>query len=327
MEIQKYQISDRQKIAGKFFIGIFIAIAAYLVLTFVVPWATLIAWNVTKMAIATAVMAIVLYVLWPTSKFWTALRILGGVIARYTIGLFISMDYWGVLEEEIKGAEQDRDVLGKEVSRLTGRVSDMESEMSKYEKTMKQSAASIKILSNTGQLNESQQLQYEEQNNIFINAKAYIDGVAPTYKNLKSLIEHWSKVYDRAEYTIRGMWVTLGTQKDLYKAVTSGANAAARALRLFTGRKDLQDNSRIALEQLRENMAQKIGEIKTSVRLTSKFMDQKDLENAAKVQMAVDTMKAIDNDKDYSYQAQVAKSAPIMVENTKGNKYLSSLKK
>jgi len=142
------------------------------------------------------------------------------------------------------------------------------------------------------------------------------------------LVDFADKAYRKSGVALQNAKSTIQIQKAKYDAVTTASVAMNKAMRAFTGNPDLNNDADLALEKLRADVAEKIGGIKSAIQITGQIMDKQDLQDAAKVSLAVDTADRLDVDKTFTYSNSVQGSATGIddVSSDSGNKYLDFLK-
>ena len=103
-------------------------------------------------------------------------------------------------------------------------------------------------------------------------------------------------------------------------------------MKAFTGNTDLNSDADRAIDKIRQDVANKIGGIKSAIQITSQAMNAQDLKDAAKVSIAAQTATQLDVDKTFSYSDSIDSSAAKIENVTSGkddgkNKYLDFFKK
>jgi hypothetical protein len=97
--------------------------------------------------------------------------------------------------------------------------------------------------------------------------------------------------------------------KAKYDAVTTASATMGKAMKAFTGNTDLNSDADQAIQKIRQDVANKIGGIKSAIQITSQAMVAQDLKDAAKVSIAAQTAHQLDVDKTFSYSDSVTSSA------------------
>ncbi len=105
-----------------------------------------------------------------------------------------------------------------------------------------------------------------------------------------------------------------------------------KAMKAFTGNTDLNSDADKAIQKIRQDVANKIGGIKSAIQITSQAMNAQDLKDAAKVSIAAQTATQLDVDRTFNYSDSIQSSAGKIDDVTSNedggkNKYLDYLKK
>lgn len=82
-----------------------------------------------------------------------------------------------------------------------------------------------------------------------------------------------------------------------------------RAMKAFTGNTELNSDADVAINKIRQDVANKIGGIKSAIQITSQAMNAQDLKDAAKVSIAAQTATQLDVDRTFNYSDSVQSSA------------------
>ena len=321
---------DAKKVTGIIFATALIAAAAYGLYIYVLPLLLGIAIMGVKLAVM-GVVGIFLFMTFMNPKFWRGLRYFAEALSQATLGLAIEMNPWNILNLQIEGAEKDREELRKQGEKLKANQASLEQDLGTYQKMLSQSGAEIKVAQKilaTKPDDLDTQLALETSSTNFNNAQDFINDVKPIYNDILKLVDFSDKAYRKSGNALLNAKSTLKAQKAKYNAVTAGSNAMRSAMRAFTGDTNLNNDAELALQKLRKDVAGKIGGIKSSIQITSQFMNQQDLKDAGKVQLAIDTINQLDVDKTFNY-GDTVKTSVVHTENLNtggGNKFLDLLK-
>jgi hypothetical protein len=93
----------------------------------------------------------------------------------------------------------------------------------------------------------------------------------------------------------------LEAKKDLYYSVTTGLSAVTSAMKAFKGDDELNQDAEKALAILKVQIGEKIGHIKSAIDVTSRFMDDKVLEDKAKSAQAIELINQFNMHSDFNY--------------------------
>ena len=207
--------------------------------------------------------------------------------------------------------------------------------MEENERNLRQAQAEIKIGQAKLQKNPEDfdaQLALETSSTNFNNAKDFIDAVKPVANDVKNLVVFADKAYRKSGVALLNSKNTIKIQKAKYDAVTTASATMSKAMKAFTGNTELNSDADKAIQKIREDVANKIGGIKSAIQITSQAMNAQDLKDAAKVSIAAQTATQLDVDKTFNYSDTIQGSAAnIGVQgsgkNDGGNKYMDFFNK
>jgi|GEM_PF-396772 len=298
---------------------------------FVLPFLLSIVWGTIQLVVGIAV-AIVLLMILTNAKFWRGMRYFSEAIAQGTLGWAIEMNPWNILNLQVEEAEKDRDQLRVHGEKLKAQDASLQLQLEENEKNLKQAQAEVKICQTRLQKTPDDfdtQLALETSATNFNNAKDFIDGVKPVSNDVKNLVIFADKAYRKSGVALSNSKNTIKIQKAKYDAVTTASATMGKAMKAFTGNTDLNSDADLAIQKIRQDVANKIGGIKSAIQITSQAMNAQDLKDAAKVSIAAQTATQLDVDNTFNYSDSVQTSAASIDSNKDGgrNKYLDYLKK
>lgn len=324
---------DAKKISGT---GVGIALLAgigILAYIYLLPFLLSVVWGTIELAIGLPIAAFLLFTLM-NPKFWRGIRYFSDALASYTVGLAIELNPFQILYNQVEAAEKDREDLREQAEKLKGQQAKLASQLEEYDGSMRRSAREcelVKVTLGKNPNDEDAMLQLETSSTNFTNAKGFVDKVKPIANDIDRLVLFADKAYKKSGVALLNAKNTIKIQKATYDAVTTGANAMKKAMQAFSGNTDLNNDADKALEVLRNDVANKIGVIKSAIQITSEIMNKQDLGDAAKVSLAADTAEQFNVDAQLTYSTMVQTSAtkldPIQTKTTGGNKYLDILNK
>ncbi|HXO74412.1 MAG TPA: hypothetical protein VN824_04260 [Puia sp.] len=276
---------------------------AYGFLTYVLPWLVTVTWNMVNLVIGGVVCGFLLMTV-TNRKFWRALKYFSEFIANYSIGLAIELNPFAILQAKIDQGYKDRETLYKQSGRLKGKQSELMDKLGEKEKELQLNIQKVKIL----QSEQGSGRQVNLYTNNVMRCREYIDNVTPIVGDLNKLIQFADAAYEESGIMLEDAKLDLEAKKDLYYSVTTGLSAVTSAMKAFKGDDELNKDAERALAILKVNIGEKIGHIKSAINVTSRFMDDQDLENKAKSAQAVELIKQFDLGKDFHYTGSALKS-------------------
>ncbi|HEY4286995.1 MAG TPA: hypothetical protein VGN00_07855 [Puia sp.] len=277
---------------------------AYGFLTYVLPWVVKVTWNMVNLVIGGVVCGFLLMTV-TNRKFWRALKYFSEFIANYSIGLAIELNPFAILQAKIDQGYKDRETLYKQSGRLKGKQSELMDKLGGKEKELQLNIQKVKIL----QSEQGNGRQVNLYTNNVMRCREYIDNVTPIVGDLNKLIQFADAAYEESGVMLEDARLDLEAKKDLYYSVTTGLSAVTSAMKAFKGDDELNKDAERALAILKVNIGEKIGHIKSAINVTSRFMDDQDLENKAKSAQAVELINQFDLGKDFHYTGSALKGA------------------
>ncbi|HET7896275.1 MAG TPA: hypothetical protein VFL47_01350 [Flavisolibacter sp.] len=273
-----------------------IAGLGYGFVTFVLPWLVTITWTLVNLIVGGIVLGFLL-LLFTSKKFWRGLRYFSEFVANYTIGLAIELNPFAILEAKIDQGYRDRNTLYKQASKLKGKQSELMDKLREKGKELQMNIKKVEIL----QAEKGSSRQVDLYANNVLRCREYIDNVTPIVGDLNKLISFADAAYEESGIMLEDAKLDLEAKKDLYYSVTTGLHAVSSAMKAFKGDDDLNRDAEKALAILKTQIGEKIGHIKSAIDVTSRFMDDKVLEDKAKSAQVLELIKDYKKDKNFSY--------------------------
>lgn len=299
---------------------------------YILPFLLSVVWGTVQLIVGIAI-AIVLLMILTNPKFWRGIRYFSEAVAQGFLGWAIEMNPWNILNLQVEEAEKDRDQLRIHGEKLKTQETSLQLQLEENEKNLRQAQEEVKICQARLQKNPEDfdtQLALETSATNFNNAKDFIDAVKPVANDVKNLVLFADKAYRKSGVALMNSKNTIKIQKAKYDAVTTASATMGKAMKAFTGNTELNTDADTAINKIRQDVANKIGGIKSAIQITSQAMNAQDLKDAAKVSIAAQTATQLDVDNTFNYSDTVQTSAgKLNVDSDDGgkNKYLDYLKK
>ncbi|MEO5683533.1 MAG: hypothetical protein ABIQ88_12870 [Chitinophagaceae bacterium] len=273
-------------------------------LTYVLPWLVTVTWNMVNLIIGGVVMGLLLMIV-SNKKFWRALKYIAAFIANYTIGIAIELNPFSILQTKIEQGYDDRNTLYKQAAKLKGKQSELMDKLSGKEKELQLNVQKVNII----KAEKGNIRKVDLYANNVLRCREYIDNVTPVVSDLNKLIKFADMAYEESGIMLEDAKLDLEAKKDLYYSVTTGLSAVSSAMKAFKGDDDLNRDAEQALSILKEQIGEKIGHIKSAIDVTSRFMDDKVLEDKAKSAQAVELISQFNMQSDFNYTNTVLGSS------------------
>jgi hypothetical protein len=289
--------SEPKNIATTVIVVSLIAGLGYGFLTYVLPWLVTVTWNLVNLVIGGVILGFLLMIV-SNKKFWRALKYLSEFIANYTIGIAIELNPFNILQVKIEQGYKDRNTLYQQAAKLKGKQSELVDKLTDKEKELQLNIQKVKILQAEQGKNSRQVDLYA--NNV-LRCREYIDNVTPIVGDLNKLVTFADAAYEESGIMLEDAKLDLEAKKDLYYSVTTGLSAVTSAMKAFRGDDELNQDAEKALAILKVQIGEKIGHIKSAIDVTSRFMDDKVLEDKAKSAQAIELINQFNMDNDFNY--------------------------
>jgi hypothetical protein len=270
---------------------------AYGFLTYVLPWLVTVTWNLVNLVIGGVILGFLLMIV-SNKKFWRALKYFSEFIANYTIGIAIELNPFSILQAKIEQGYKDRNTLYQQAAKLKGKQSELVDKLTDKEKELQLNIQKVKILQ-AEQGKNSRQIDLYANN--VLRCREYIDNVTPIVGDLNKLVQFADAAYEESGIMLEDAKLDLEAKKDLYYSVTTGLSAVTSAMKAFKGDDELNQDAEKALAILKVQIGEKIGHIKSAIDVTSRFMDDKVLEDKAKSSQAIELINQFNMNSDFNY--------------------------
>jgi hypothetical protein len=270
---------------------------------YLVPILAAMAWSMVSLGIALAVIAVLAMILL-SKKFWARLNIILQALGSMLFGWVVEMNPFVILELQLEKSEEDRADLFKQGGKLKAQETLLSNQIAEENEKMRLAARKVELCKEKlkgNPLDEDTQYALESSTIEYNNAKDFIDKVGPVRGDISRLVIYAEKAYKKSGHALANAKATLKSQRAAYEAVTAGQGAMTKALRAFTGDPEMNRAGEIALAKLKTDIADKIGTIRNCIAETSKLMNERDLNDAAKVSLAADNMAKLNIDEKFNY--------------------------
>jgi hypothetical protein len=265
--------------------------------TYVLPWLINVTWSLVNLIIGGVILGFMLMIV-TNKKFWRALKYFSEFIANYTIGIAIELNPFNILQAKIEQGYKDRNTLYQQAAKLKGKQSELVDKLTDKEKELQLNIQKVKILQSE-QGGNSRQIDLYANN--VLRCREYIDNVTPIVGDLNKLIKFTDAAYEESGIMLEDAKLDLEAKKDLYYSVTTGLSAVTSAMKAFKGDDELNQDAEKALAILKVQIGEKIGHIKSAIDVTSRFMDDKVLEDKAKSAQAIELINQFNMSSDFNY--------------------------
>lgn len=195
-------------------------------------------------------------------------------IMRWITGLFVQIDPIGILKSFIEDLEQNLRQLSKQIGALRGQMrqlkglmegnnAEIQKNMAMAERAKKQGDEKNLALSTrkAGRLQEAN-AKYDE-----------------LYRKMEVLYRLLTKMYENSEIVLEDTKDQVNLKEQEYRAIQASHSAIRSAMSIISGDPDQRAMYDRALEQLTEEVSQKVGDMERFMDTSRNLMDSIDLQN------------------------------------------------
>jgi len=326
----EYKLPDPRKWTGKVSGLLLLGGVGLAVYYFLLPILLTIVWGTIELAIA-AVIAFVLFTILSSPKFWKRLNMIIGALGEMMFKWFVEMNPFTIMEMQVDKSAEDRADLKRQIEKMKGEEDKLKQSLVVEKENLQLAAKKMQLCKEKIGKNPDDfelPLQLESSSNDWNNSNDYIQKVEPVHKDIVTLVTILDKSYRKSGYALNDAKNTIRKMRATHEAVTTGSSAMKKALRAFTGDDDMNKAADMALEALKKDISAKVGAIKNSIELTTGLMNERDLNDAAKVTLALEKAETIDAT--FEVLSSVTTNPELQRIPSKalsGNKWIDTLKK
>lgn len=287
----------------------------------VLPYLTTILDNWIHFSIVLGVFAALFYILVVDRRIYMAFKYMYDVFIKKTFGLVFKLDPFVIAEDYINDIKKERENLDHQIEIVSGQKEETTA-------TIQQKTADRKHQLDIAATAYQKQM-FPEMNVATAQAgrlQNFIDSLVPIQANLDKIEVYLEAVYKNSEYMLQDMINDLDIKKEQYKAVTKGNNALNSALRTMKGNPDKRILMENSMDYLREDMANKLANMKHAIKQSGEVMKTIDLNNAT---METDGLRMLQEYKPelFTYDASQPSLNPVEAsKSVSGTKYDNLLK-
>lgn len=257
-------------ITGMIFLAALLAFAGYLVIT--LPWKAIFA-NTLYMAGTLAAIALVVFLV--TDK---RMRTLVGFayksLMRKLTSVFVQLDPIGILKSYVDSLQKNIISMREQIGKLRGQSRRLQTLISD----------NAKEIDNQLKIAAAARKQEAEQAFILASRKAArLQESNEKYQVLLQKIEVLNRVlnrmHDNAEILLEDTRDQVSLKEQERKAIRASHSAMKSAMSIISGDPDQRAMFDMAMEQIAEDVANKVGEMERFMELSSNFMNSVDIQN------------------------------------------------
>lgn len=259
---------------------------------YILPILTAVIWNTFNFGVALLTLGVFLYCV-THRKFRMAFFYFYEILMKRLIGVIIELDPFIIAEDYINDMEKQREKLYEQSVEVDGQKEKINLKITEKEKELNklmsraQAAQASNMLPELG--NATRQVARIQE---------YIKQLTPIRDNLARIGDYLTKIHKNSAYLIEDAKNELDLKKDLYKSVSSGNKALNSALKIFKGDPEKKMMVEQSMEYLKDDIANKLANMKKAISYSSDFMRSIDLDNATYEQQGLKLLASFDPERD-----------------------------
>lgn len=257
-------------ITGLIFLAALLALAAYLVIT--LPWKAIFA-NTLYMAGTLAAIALVVFLV-TDKRLRTLLSYAYKGLMRKITGVFVQLDPIGILKSYVESLQKNIISMREQIGKLRGQSRRLQTLISD----------NAREIDNQLKIAAAARKQNTEQAFILASRKAArLQESNEKYQVLLQKIDVLNRVlnrmHDNAEVLLEDTRDQVSLKEQERKAIRASHSAMKSAMSIISGDPDQRAMFDMAMEQIAEDVANKVGEMERFMELSANFMNSVDIQN------------------------------------------------
>ena len=272
-KLKSYWNRPGGKFGVMFGLGI-LAIAIYYIGIYGLPILTQIMANTLYFGVTLAGLALFLYCI-TNRKLRLSVFYLYEILMKKLVGVVIELDPFIIAEDYINDMEKQREKLYLQSVEVQGQKEKIDAKIKEKDNEMKQLLNRAKVAKENNMLPELGNATRQ-----VARLQEYNKQLAPIAENLTKIGDYLTKIYKNSAYLIEDAKNELDLKKDLYNSVSSGNKALNSALKIFKGDPEKKLLVEQSMEYLKDDIADKLGNMKKAISYSADFMRSIDLDNA-----------------------------------------------
>lgn len=279
---------------------------------YVMPILSAIVWNTLNFSIGLVCLGVFLYCV-THRKLRLSLFYLYEIIMKKLVGIVIELDPFIIAEDYINDMEEQRETLYKQSVEVDGQKEKIQMKILEKEKEMNKMMARAQAAKDNQMLPELGNATRQ-----IARINEYNKQLAPIRDSLAKIGDYLTKVHKNSGYLIEDARNELDLKKDLYKSVTSGNQALNSALKIFKGDPEKKLMVEQSMEYLKDDIANKLANMKKAISYSTDFMRSIDLDNATYEVQGLKMLETFDSDKELKLSSVPQQWQPSTQPNVPG---------
>lgn len=268
-------------------------------------------------------LAYVLFLVGTNKKVHTLIEYFFKSAMRKITGAFVEIDPIGIMRNFIGDLRQRRNVMAENIRQLSGQFQQVQQ---KVDENKRNADNALKLA--------AQAKDKGNQMLMTVNAKQhgrleqYTIRLEDVLKKMEVLLKMLRKYYEAAGAVVEDLNNEVNIQEDQRKMMFAAYNAMTSAREIIMGEGDKRELFDMAMEAVKDQYGQKLGEIEDFMTVSQSFIDGMDLQNGVFAEDALKKIEAweskvdsllLGDDKRQILEAHGASTIPVFNVNSTGS--------
>lgn len=195
-------------------------------------------------------------------------------IMRFVTGLFVQLDPIGILKSYVDDLRDNIRKMSKQIGNLRGQMRRMKTIMEKNEKEI---SMNLKMAQQAQKKGNNKQLTLSTRK--AARLKETNGKYAVLHRKMEVMYKILEKMYQNSEILLEDTKDQVAVKEQERKAIRASHSAMSSAMSIISGKGDKREMFDMALEEIANDVANKVGEMERFMDVSTNFMDSIDLQN------------------------------------------------
>ncbi len=195
-------------------------------------------------------------------------------IMRFITGMFVQIDPIGVLKSYVDDLRDNLRKMSKQIGNLRGQMRRMKTLINDNNKEIDNN---LKLAQQAKKVGNNKQLMLSTRKAARLketNAK-----FGTMHRKMDVMYKILEKMYENSEILLEDTKDQVMVKEQERKAIRASHSAMTSAMNIISGKGDKREMFDMALEQIADDVANKVGEMERFMDVSTNFMDSMDLQN------------------------------------------------
>ncbi len=258
-------------VTGAIFLAALLIGGGFLLYTFL-PALLILAKNTIYLVLMLMVLAALLYIIFDP-KMRNLIWYMYKSVMRWVTGVFVQIDPIGILKSYVEDLESNLGKMSKQIGNLKGQMRKMSTLM---EENTKEIDRSLKLASVAKQQNNDSQVVLATRKAARLQETN--EKYAQLHNKMEILYRILDKMYKNSEILLEDTKDQVKLKEQERKAIRTSHSAMKSAMSVISGDPDKRAMFDMALENIADDVANKVGEMERFMEMSASFMDSIDLQ-------------------------------------------------